>query len=138
MDTCGILKANTPSFPNDDGILKKILSAFAGENIIIDPALQNFYELERELTSRKYSTKTVKAYLRYNKELINFTGKRSSDIDESDIKNYIYYLVEKKDAATSTLNTAVNALNFYYKKILKKKFMYETNFRIGFAVVRDI
>jgi len=112
-------------FPDDDGIVEKILSAFSGEKINIDPALQEFYTLKRELVSRKYSKKTVKAYLHYNRELVKFAGNRSSDIDESDIKNYLFHLVEKKDVSTSTLNVAVNALRFYYGKILKRDFVYE-------------
>lgn len=35
------------------------------------------------------------------------------------------YLGEKKGAATSTLNQAINALKFYYGTVLKKKFAYE-------------
>ena len=66
--------------------MEKILSAFPGEDICLDPTLQEFYALERELVSRKYSQKTVKAYLRYNRELVNFAGKSSPEIDESDIK----------------------------------------------------
>ena len=80
-------------FSNNDGIVEKILSAFPGEDICLDPALQEFYALERELVSRKYSQKTVKAYLRYNRELVNFAGKSSPEIDESDIKNYLFYLI---------------------------------------------
>jgi len=77
------------------------------------------------ITSRKYSPKTVKSYLYYNKELVKFAGKHSLTIDESDIKDYLRYLVEEKDAAASTLNIAINALKFYYGRILKRKFMYE-------------
>jgi len=113
------------SFPESDGIVEKLTSMFGEENITIDPTLQDFDALERELVSRKYSPKTVKAYLHYNKELINFAGKHSLTIDESDIKDYLLYLVEEKDASASTLNIAVNALNFYYGRILKRKFMYE-------------
>ncbi|MBM3212642.1 integrase, partial [Candidatus Poribacteria bacterium] len=38
---------------------------------------------------------------------------------------YLLYLVEEKEAATSTLNQAINALKFYYGTMLKKKFLYE-------------
>jgi len=113
------------SFPNDERVVEKIISVFAGENINIDSTLQKFDALERELISRKYSPKTVKAYLHYNREPINFAGKHSLNINESNIKDYLRYLVEEKDATASTLNTAINALKFYYGKILKRKFMYE-------------
>ena len=112
-------------FRDDDGVVEKILSAFSGEDISISPELQSFDKLKRELTSRKYSRKTIKAYLYYNKELVNFAGKNSEEINESDIKNYLFYLVEKRDVSASTLNVTVNALRFYYGKILKRKFMYE-------------
>ena len=45
------------SFPNDKGIVEKILSAFSGENISIGPTLQKFDALERELVSKKFLRK---------------------------------------------------------------------------------
>ncbi len=143
------------SFPNTNGTLEKILKVFEGQEINLEPALQNviardkvvpakaekqsqvkippfvkgdtggFETLRRELLLRKYSHKTVKCYLYYNKDLQNFTKKHPSEIDDRDIKNYLLHLVEKKAAATSTLNQAINALKFYYGSMLKKKFVYE-------------
>ncbi len=52
-------------------------------------------------------------------------GKESIEITDKDIKDYLLYLIEEKESATSTLNQAINALNFYYGTMLKKKFMYE-------------
>lgn len=94
----------------------------------------NFEDLRRELLTRKYSRETVKAYLYYNRDFIGFTDKRSLDISENDIKDYLLYpapnwcgvyLVEERESATSTLNQAINALKFYYGSMLKKKFIYE-------------
>jgi len=134
------------SFPNTNGILEKILKIFEGEKIHIGSALQTgvssiiasnepliksvakqsqFEDLRRELISRKYSYKTVKAYIYYNKDLLNFTGKKSIDINDNDIKDYLLYLAEERKSATSTLNQAINALKFYYGSMLKKKFLYE-------------
>lgn len=47
-------------------------------------------------------------------------------VKEGDIKNYLFHLVEEKKVATSTLNSAINALQFYYGIIPKKKFLCET------------
>ncbi len=113
------------SFPNDEGIVEKILSAFSGEDICLAFALEKFDALKIELISRKYSPKTIKSYLYYNRELVNFAGKPSFSINESDIKNYLVYLVEKKDVSASTLNIVVSALKFYYLTILNKNFVYE-------------
>ena len=84
-----------------------------------------FEDLRRELVSRKYSYKTVKTYLYYNKNFLNFVSKSPSDITNDDIKNFLVYLSEEKQSATSTLNQAINALKLYYGMMLKKKFVYE-------------
>lgn len=81
--------------------------------------------LKRELLSRKYSYKTVKGYLYYNRDFLNFIGKSPSEINDEDIKKYLVYLSEERQSATSTLNQAINALKFYYGSMLKKKFVYE-------------
>jgi hypothetical protein len=113
------------SFPNTDGTLEKILKAFEGEEIYIDPSLKpqlnryvitrdkvpkqsqkgiphSFEDLRRELISRKYSYKTIKGYVYYNKDLLNFTGKSPYAITDNDIKGYLAYLAEEKQSATST------------------------------------
>jgi len=133
------------SFPDTDGTFEKILKAFEGEEIYIDPALQGtlpdlrtkrsgvvesglsaeLEDLRRELLSRKYSYRTIKGYLYFNRDFLNFTGKNPSDISDNDIKDYLVYLTEEKQSATSTLNQAINALKFYYGTILKRKFLYE-------------
>ncbi|MBI5195601.1 MAG: site-specific integrase [Nitrospirae bacterium] len=84
-----------------------------------------FEDLKRELLSRKYSYKTVKGYLYYNRDFLGFINKQPTDISDSDIKDYLLYLAEDKQSATSTLNQAINALKFYYGTMLKKKFVYE-------------
>lgn len=85
----------------------------------------SFEDLKCELTSRKYSYKIIKSYIYYNRELLNYTCKSTADINECDMKNYIFYLSEEKQPATSTLNQAINALKFYYGTVQKKNFVYE-------------
>jgi site-specific recombinase XerD len=133
------------SFPDSDDILKKILKFFEGEEIQLDLTLQTkvpqtpvshcdlpqaekqsqFEDLRRELLSRKYSYKTVKGYLYYNRDFLNFIRKAPHDVSDADIKDYLLYLAEEKESATATINQAINALKFYYGAMLKKKFLYE-------------
>ena len=98
-----------------------------GEGRFSDKKLSstNFDDLKRELLSRKYSYKTVKGYLYYNRDFLSFIKKEPADVQESDIKDYLLYLAEEKQSATSTLNQAINALKFYYGSMLKRKFIYE-------------
>jgi len=77
------------------------------------------------MVSRKYSPKTVKAYLHYNEDFLKFTGKQIGDVTEGDIKGYLSHLAEGKRVATSTLNLAINALKFCYGTVLRRKFIYE-------------
>lgn len=101
-----------------------------GQNPPSNPPLEKgdiggFEDLRRELLSRKYSYKTVKAYIYFNRDLLRFIGKNPDEINDSDIKDYLLHLAEEKRFAVSTLNQAINALKFYYGSILKKKFIYE-------------
>ena len=85
------------SFPYSEDIFKKILSLFDGENIHLDSTLQrlaeetgkneDFQVLRRELIFGKYSPKTVKAYLYYNRDMLKLTNKSPFNVKDSDIKD---------------------------------------------------
>ena len=84
--------------------------------------------LQKELSIRKYSRRTIKSYMRYNRDFLLFSGKEPKSVNDEDIRKYLYYMVEKKKVSTSTLNILINALKLYYGEILKKKFIYEVTF----------
>jgi len=73
------------SLPSDSGILDRLASLFEGERLEIDPSLQtlgekakpvrDFGDLRRDLISRKYSPKTINAYIHYNEDLLRFAKK---------------------------------------------------------------
>ena len=70
--------------------------------------------------------KTIPGY-RWHPDKKHWSFPYSEDIFKKilSLKDYLLYLVEKKKAATSTLNVAINALKFYYGTMLKRKFLYE-------------
>lgn len=109
--------------PYDENLISSLL-VFFGENISIDP---HFYliPLQKELSIRKYSRRTIKSYIRYNRDFLLFANNNPEEIENEDIKKYLYYMVEKKNISASTLNIIINALRFYYGEILKRKFIYE-------------
>ena len=80
--------------------------------------------MRRELSSRKYSPKTIKTYIRFNEDLLKFAGKNPDGITNSDVKDYLSYIVEQREVFTSTLNIAINALKFYYGEVLNQRFVY--------------
>jgi len=86
-----------------------------------------FDALKKELKILNFSPKTIKIYLYYNKDLLNFCQKDPRMVREADIKDYIEYLFDKRRVSGSTARLAVNALKFYYSRIQKRKF----NFLLG-------
>ena len=122
------------TLPYRDRIVEELLSKFEGENVVVDSPLRShaecrgeFEDLRKELVSRRYSPKTVKAYIRYNKDFLHFKKKTPQEVFNNDIRDYLFHLVEEKKVSTSTLNIAINALRFYYGSVLKKEFIYGTH-----------
>ena len=69
--------------PYEKGLIAKLQSLF-GENLVIDPY---FYliPLQKELSIRKYSRRTIKSYIRVNRDFLIFTGKKPEEIENEDI-----------------------------------------------------
>lgn len=81
--------------------------------------------MRQELEARRYSRKTMKAYLRFNRELLRHAGKRADEVDNEDVRRYLAHLAGERDVATSTLNQAISALRFMYGKVMGRQFVYE-------------
>jgi len=114
------------SFPYSDGVIDRILSIFKGEKTELDPTLQvTKKSLKTELTFRKYSPKTIKAYIHYNRDFLQKSKKSPQQVTNGDIKDYLSHLAEERGVSTSTFNGAINALKFYYGIVLEKKFIYD-------------
>ena len=76
--------------PYSEDLIVKLQSLF-GENLVVDPY---FYliPLQKEFLIRKYSRKTIKSYIRINRDFLLFSGKRLEEIENKDIKEYLYYV----------------------------------------------
>lgn len=77
-----------------------------------------FEVLKMELELRGYSKKTIKSYLYYNFDFIDFIKKRPNYVSVSDIKKYLIYNINKKPR---TINLIISSLKFYYDIICKKR-----------------
>lgn len=82
------------------------------------------YNLEQELRIRGFSRETIKSYVLYNKLFLEFIQKSPKSVSNDDIRQYLISLKDR-DRARSTLNVALNALKFYYREILKRKFFFD-------------
>ncbi len=71
------------------------------------------------LIRRRYSENTIRVYSSLFKEFIQYYSNiKLDDITENDIRKYQDYLVKKRKISISTQNQAINAIKFYYEKIL--------------------
>lgn len=77
-------------------------------------------KLETELRARKYSPKTVAAYVHYNKAFCKTVQKGPEDIRSEDVKGYLAYLDKSRDLSAASVNLAISALKFFYTGVLEK------------------
>lgn len=77
--------------------------------------------LRQEMKLRNFSPRTVDSYLYYITSILKKTGKSPKEINTQDIRGYVEDLADAGRSA-STMNTAYNALKFYFEKILRRKF----------------
>lgn len=71
------------------------------------------------LQQRKYSQNTINAYTSYFFDFLDYFEHRNpSDITKEEINSYILELIREKDISSSQRNQRINAIKFYYEKIL--------------------
>jgi site-specific recombinase XerD len=77
---------------------------------------EEFIEKLKEL---RYSEQTVKTYAAMLEEFINYYYKHDiAKIDERMIKAFLRYLVSERKVSVSYQNQSINAIKFYYERIL--------------------
>lgn len=81
----------------------------------------DFKEFEKEMKIRGFTQRTIESYLFHNYKFLKFIGKSARDVNSNDIKQYLYYLVERRNAKPRTVNLAISALKFYYQQFSNKK-----------------
>jgi len=76
-------------------------------------------EYEEKLLLKRYSPNTIKTYKGCFVDFINYyQEKELVEITEGEIKNYMMHLVEERNVSESYQNQAINAIKFYYEKVL--------------------
>ena len=71
------------------------------------------------LQQKRYSESTIKIYATYFKQFQNhFAGYNLQQITSRQINNYIVKLINQKKISPSQQNQRINAIKFYYEKVL--------------------
>lgn len=82
-------------------------------------------EFTNKLLQKRYSDNTVRIYTNYFKDFIHyFSDYDISDITSEDVNNYILDLIETHNISLSQQNQRINAIKFYFEKVLKREKVY--------------
>ncbi|MEL7120450.1 MAG: tyrosine-type recombinase/integrase [Bacteroidota bacterium] len=83
------------------------------------PHFEELVRLEERLRLKRYSYHTVKTYKSFFIQFLNFySNKHPEDICKSEIESFLLTSSELKQWSDSTQNQAINAIKFYYEKVL--------------------
>ena len=133
--------------PNDKTILKKIFSLFRGvayvdANHVFGKSLsqkkkEKFEyskgivppEYVQTLEERRYSPNTINTYCSFFAMCVgHFRDRTLNEISKKEIEDYIYEIINKRNISHSTQNQIINAIKFYYEKVLGcERTVYEIN-----------
>jgi integron integrase len=120
------------TFPFSKQSLNRLRSAFAGEEINIDPSLaeltaktpQNpvFNQVRDLIRLKHYSIRTEKSYLPWIERYLLFHHNRDpKEMGAQEIETFLSHLAVDLNVSSSTQNQAFNALLFLYREVLKIK-----------------
>jgi len=82
-----------------------------------------------KLERMRYSQNTIKTYSHYMKEfMIHFHDREVHTINPGEINRYMLILIRRSKISSSQQNQRINAIKFYYEKVLgRKKRYYQLN-----------
>jgi len=76
-------------------------------------------KLEAALRSRKYSPRTQKAYIYYNRLICRTLQKPPEEICPEDVTEFIANMEKSKDYSSSSMNLAISSIKFFFRHVLK-------------------
>ncbi len=81
------------------------------------------------LVQKRYSKNTIKTYCNYFEDFLTYFKavnelEKIQDVTKSQINTYILGLINTKNISTSQQNQRINAIKFYYEKVLGREKQY--------------
>ena len=77
-------------------------------------------KLEAVLRSRKYSPRTLDAYVYYNRLLCQTLQKSPEEIQPEDITQFLASIEKDRKYSASSFYLAISSIKFFYRRVLKK------------------
>ncbi len=85
--------------------------------------------LER-LEQKRYSESTIRTYSTYMKDFLHhFRGRDINTIEVAEVNAYILGLIKEQNISASQQNQRINAIKFYYEKVIGREKQYYELFR---------
>lgn len=82
-------------------------------------------EYREKLEIERYSESTKKIYIHYFKQFVKaFSGRELASVTKEEINLYILKLIREDKISSSQQNQRINAIKFYYEKVLGKEVEY--------------
>jgi integrase/recombinase XerD len=79
-------------------------------------------QMRRKLKMKNYSPSTIKTYTEQFKLFLRFFPESHPDeLGELEIQHYLLHLIEHKKLSTSAQNQAINAIKFFYEKVMRQE-----------------
>jgi len=76
-------------------------------------------EYLEKLEQKRYSKSTIKSYTAYFKDYMHYFSDRDlKRIEKDEVNGYILHLIRSKKISESQQNQRINAIKFYYEKVL--------------------
>ena len=105
--------------------IEKFLSAFEKIAVINSDFLKEKINVPEKyiavLKQKRYSENTVRTYIHYFEEfMLHFHKSPLTEITTTEINDYILGLINEKNISPSQQNQRINAIKFYYEKVLKQ------------------
>ncbi len=86
----------------------------------IKPVIPEAYR--SELNIKRYSPNTKRAYFSaFSGFIYYYRNRKLRDLTDNDVDNYINHLVSNKKVSPAVQKQAVNAVKFYFEKVLRRK-----------------
>jgi integrase/recombinase XerD len=121
---------------NTDTAVVEIENAFSGVAVVDSSAfrateqkplltpdqLRALRLMEQKLVLKGYSHATAKTYLdQFKLFVLFFSDSHPLDLEESEIRVYLLHLIERKKLSRSAQNQAINAIKFFYEKVMQQE-----------------
>lgn len=112
-------KKITIRWADQKSVTDKVITKMDVPNIQIIDELNSF---RRYLAQRRYSANTIEHYTEGLKVFLQFTGKPTTEITNSDLERFNHDYVIKHQYSFSFQNQVINAVKLFYRSIYSTKF----------------